>query len=83
VWDTVTAFQGAMETTGSFASRRAAQAHAWMWTEVSETLLAALRDDPRLGRMLPELERRVSAGDLAPGAAARQLVAAFRSEINP
>ncbi len=28
--------------------------------------------------MLPELERRVAAGGQAPGAAARQLVAAFR-----
>ena len=80
VWDTVTAYRTAMDSTGAFAERRAAQAHAWMWSEVSDTLLATLRDDSQIGRMLPELERRVSAGDLAPGAAARQLVAAFRHE---
>ena len=49
-----------------------------MWSEVSETLLASLRDDPKVAAMLPDLERRVAEGGQAPGAAARRLVAAFR-----
>ena len=80
VWDTVTGFRRAMAEGDRFARRRAAQAHAWMWNEVSETLLAALRDDPRLGPLLPELEHRVSTGELAPGRAARQLVDIFRRD---
>ncbi len=79
VWDTVERYRAAMEAAGQFAARRSAQAHAWMWNEVSETLMAALRDDPRVARMLPELERRVAEGGQAPGAAARQLVAVFRA----
>ena len=78
VWKTIGAYGEVMTTSGALAERRSAQAHAWMWNEVSETLLQSLRDDPRVDRMLPEMERCVAAGRLAPGAAARQLVAAFR-----
>jgi len=80
VWETVQAFKRAMVGADRFAGRRATQAHAWMWSEVSETLLASLRDDTRLAELLPALEAKVLAGDLAPGGAARQLVAAFRHE---
>ncbi|CAA7624427.1 methylmalonyl Co-A mutase-associated GTPase MeaB [Magnetospirillum sp. UT-4] len=78
VWRTVGDYQAAMQEAGRFAARRAAQAHAWMWNEVSETLLQALRDDSRVALLLPELERAVSAGEMAPGAAARRLAAVFR-----
>jgi LAO/AO transport system kinase len=83
VWDTVERYRAAMQASGRFEARRAAQAHAWMWSEVSETLLAALRDDPKVALMLPELERHVAAGGQAPGAAARRLVAAFRGGNGP
>ncbi len=78
VWRTVGDYRGAMDGAGALARRRAAQAHAWMWNEVSETLLQALRDDPRVAMLLPEMERGVAAGRMAPGAAARQLVGTFR-----
>jgi LAO/AO transport system kinase len=78
VWRTVETYRATMAESGALAERRARQAHAWMWNEVSETLLAALRDDPKVEVLLPEMERRVAAGTLAPGAAARQMVAAFR-----
>ncbi len=81
VWQTVGRYAATMKKAGRFAARRANQAHAWMWTEISETLLASLRDDPRLAAVLPELERRVADGHLAPGAAARQLVGAFRGKV--
>lgn len=80
VWNTVGGFRDAMARTGALDARRAAQAHAWMWNEVSETLLQALRDDPRIERMLPEMEHGVAAGRMAPGAAARQLVRTFRGQ---
>lgn len=80
VWNTIAGFRDTMERTGALDARRAEQAHAWMWNEVSETLLQALRDDPRVERMLPEMERGVAAGRMAPGAAARQLVRTFRGQ---
>jgi LAO/AO transport system kinase len=78
VWNSVSAFKDAMTKSGHLDQRRAQQAHAWMWNEISETLLQALKDDPRVARQLPELERKVAAAHMAPGAAARSLVSAFR-----
>jgi LAO/AO transport system kinase len=78
VWEKVGAYRDAMVVTGAFAARRGEQAHAWMWNEVSETLLQALKDDARVAELLPAMERTVTQGQLAPGAAARQLVAVFR-----
>lgn len=78
VWRAVGAYGEAMNASGQFLRRRSVQAHAWMWNEVSETLMQALRDDPRVGAMLPGLETDVAAGRVAPGRAARQLVKAFR-----
>ena len=78
VWSTIDRYRDTMDKAGALLDRRAAQAHAWMWNEVSETLLQALRDDPRVELLLPEMERGVAAGQMAPGAAARQLVRTFR-----
>jgi LAO/AO transport system kinase len=78
VWAMVENYRATMTAAGQLASRRAAQAHAWMWSEVSETLLSALKDDNRVAEHLADLERDVAAGALAPAAAARRLIAAFR-----
>lgn len=78
VWNTIAGFRDTMDKAGALTERRTEQAHAWMWNEVSETLLQALRDDPRVEALLPEMERGVAAGRLAPGAAARRLVGTFR-----
>ena len=78
VWAMVETYRDTMDKAGALSERRISQAHAWMWNEVSETLLQALRDDPRVEHLLPEMEQGVAAGRLAPGAAARQLVSTFR-----
>ncbi|MGE5478040.1 MAG: methylmalonyl Co-A mutase-associated GTPase MeaB [Bacteroidales bacterium] len=78
VWENVGQYRDAMDKAGRFAARRSEQAHAWMWNEVAETLMQALKDDARVAQMLPAMESGVADGSLAPGRAARQLVAAFR-----
>lgn len=78
VWRTVGRFRQTMDGIGRFAGRRAEQAHAWMWNEISETLLQALKDDITVAALLPDLEADVTQGRMAPGAAARRLVQAFR-----
>ncbi|OJX72680.1 methylmalonyl Co-A mutase-associated GTPase MeaB [Magnetospirillum sp. 64-120] len=80
VWATIGKFKQAMESVGRFAERRAEQAHAWMWNEISETLLQTLKEDAGVARLLPTLEAQVTQGRMAPGAAARQLVQAFRGK---
>lgn len=78
VWSTIGKYRDSMNTSGRFISRRAEQAHAWMWNEIAETLLQTLKDDDGVAELLPALERQVTGGLMAPGAAARRLVQVFR-----
>ena len=78
VWKTIGAFKATMAANGCFAGRRAEQADAWMWNEISETLLQSLKDDKAVADLLPEMEQQVAAGRMPPGAAARRLVQVFR-----
>ena len=78
VWDAAARFRDVMETGGALAAKRAEQARAWMWSEVSETLAAALGAQPGMARQLARLEEQVRAGTITPAAAARRLLAAFR-----
>jgi len=66
-----------MWAAGDLAIRRAGQARAWMWSEVSETVLATFRAHPDVARLLPDLEAAVMAGRITPAAAARRLLQAF------
>ncbi len=77
VWQAVGGFRAALTASGELAAKRAGQARAWMWGEVKESLLAALRANPEVARRLPTLERDVMAGRITPAAGARQLLKAF------
>ncbi|HEX9466815.1 MAG TPA: methylmalonyl Co-A mutase-associated GTPase MeaB [Acidimicrobiia bacterium] len=76
-WHTVEEFRTILGN--HLDSRRAEQARAWMWSEVTESLLDTLRVDARLRRLTTRLEREVSAGRLAPTVAARHIVEGFRT----
>ncbi len=77
VWETCGRFREAVAASGDLAAKRAGQARAWMWSEVTETLLASLRGHPRVTRRLGRLERRVMDGKLPPATAAHRLLEAF------
>jgi LAO/AO transport system kinase len=77
VWDAVGAWKAAMGGEPGLARRRAEQALAWLWNEVREGLMARLRGDPALARLVPKLEADVRRGRLTPPAAASELLAAF------
>ncbi len=79
VWQAVTRFRQALTARGALAAKRASQARAWMWSEVSESLIAALRAHPEVARDLPALEAEVRAGRITPAAAARRLLQAFQA----
>lgn len=80
VWDAVAAFRRAGEEGGGIGKRRALQAKTRLWTEIGDGLLAALKADPRAAALIPALEARLDAGEIAPGAAARQVLDAFRAK---
>ena len=76
VWTACQDYRAALGEPG-LKRRRAAQAVAWMWDEINETLEARLRDAPELAKRVPALERQVAAGTLTPTAAASSLLDAF------
>ena len=59
---------------GALAAKRAAQARAWLWREVEDSLMASLRADGRLAPAVEALEAEVTTQTLAPSAAARRIV---------
>ena len=77
IWTTIGRYRAALGESGEIAARRAEQARAWMWSEVGETLVAALRQHPAVRSSLAELEARVTRGALPPTAAARTLIETF------
>ena len=78
LWATVEEFRAALGATGELDRRRAEQAREWMWSEVSDSLMDSLQHDERVSTMVLQLEDAVTAGELPPAAAARQILDAFR-----
>ena len=72
--DAVERHRVAMAKEGALEAKRAAQAGAWLWREVEDSLVAALHADERLAPAVAALEAEVTAQTLTPGAAARRIV---------
>ncbi len=77
VWTTVLAHRAALGTAG-LDTRRSAQARAWLWDEIRETLVASFVVHGPVRASLAAVEAEVEAGRLTPGAGAARLLAAFR-----
>ena len=82
VWAAIGAYREALGE-AEIAARRAAQARAWMWSEVRDSLVARLTADKAVKALTARLETQVAAGALTPGSAARRLLAAFLGEAGP
>jgi LAO/AO transport system kinase len=76
-WHMIENFRRLVEVGGILAERRAEQARAALWAEISAGLLEQLRLNRGLRERLPEIEDEVMAGRAAPAVAARRLLAAF------
>lgn len=76
-WAKIEAFREALGGSGEIARRRSAQALDWLWTEVGEGLIAALKAHPDIVADLPAVERDVADGALPPTIAARRLISRF------
>ncbi len=77
VWSRVQAFAATLKQSGAFDSQRRDQAKAWLWHELSDSLIEALKADPHIAQQLGALEIKVGSGKVAPGTAARTLLADF------
>jgi GTPase len=77
VWTAVGQYRAALAKGGLFQRRRADQARAWMWSEISEALLAEMREHEGVRAELKKLEAAVAEGRMAPGAAADRAIEIF------
>ncbi len=76
-WNTVEHYRAVMTASGELETRRSSQARKWMWSEMSENLIAAFKEHPKVCSRLPELEAAVMAGKLPATVAAQQLLEVF------
>ena len=77
VWESARDHHETMTASGAVGKRRAEQARAWMWSEITEGMMAAFRNDPEIADRIADLEARVMAGEVAPAVAAETLLAVF------
>ncbi len=78
VWETVIDHRQRLSETDEFQEKRRSQAVDWMWTMVEEGLREQFHAHAGVRELLPEVIARVSRGELAPGAAARELLDSCR-----
>lgn len=76
-WDAVLQHNETLGKDGQLATRRAAQALDWMWSEVHDSLMSALQNDPEVHKKIPELESAVREGRTPATIAAGQLLDTF------
>jgi LAO/AO transport system kinase len=78
LWEAVTSAHADLVASGAVPALRAGQATAWMWNEVTDSLLDQLRSHPEVRAALADLERSVADGSTPPAAAAQEILARFR-----
>lgn len=76
-WQLMLQYRSTMQAAGQIAASRAAQARAWLWSEIAEDLLDSLQDDAGMREQVRRIEAAVSAGQASPRVAARKLVDMF------
>ncbi|XP_067259474.1 methylmalonic aciduria type A protein, mitochondrial [Chanodichthys erythropterus] len=77
LWDTMLQFRDAMLSSGELRARRQTQQKVWLWNLIQENALRHFQQHPAVRAELPELERRVTCGDISPGLAADLLLKVF------
>ena len=77
IWDDVARFRAAQTASGAWERRRREQARTALWAEIEGGLVEKFRAAPEVAARLAALEAGVVGGTCTPGAAARELLAAF------
>jgi LAO/AO transport system kinase len=76
VWTAVEKLVAHLREDEALDRLRAAQAVAWMWDEIRESLVDSFRHDPQVADRWSDTEEAVRAGRLSPTTAARRLLEA-------
>jgi LAO/AO transport system kinase len=78
-WQLLTRFRDLQQANGAWQKRRQQQSLSWMWDRIHSELIQGFRAHDTVKTLLPELQQRVLAGEVAPSTAARQLLTAHRN----
>ena len=74
VWAIIEDYRERMTANGEIASARSAQAKAWLWSEMTESLLEYLRNDEKTCGRIEALEQKVASGEMSPWVAAQNML---------
>jgi len=74
IWETVLDYKKKITASGELEAKRKKQAIDWMWFLVKEGLTAWFNENPYVKKMIPNVEREVEQGTIAPTAAADKLL---------
>lgn len=80
IWEIIEDYRAKMTANGEITSARAAQAKAWLWNEITESLLEFLKNDERTRRGIEALENKVASGELSPWVAAQEMLERFKNQ---
>jgi LAO/AO transport system kinase len=78
-WEVIKRHQETLEGADLLDSMRADQARTWMWSEVQDSLIADLREDPEVQKQIPALEEAASSGRIPAATAAERLLDIYRN----
>ena len=69
----------------TFKERRRNQAISWMWSDVMDTIEHKLHSSPKMSNLVPDLEKKVSSGELTPKAGSKRILDALlkKTSIGP
>ncbi len=76
-WDRLSSLDAWRREHGWRARRRAEQSQKWLNFEIDEGLKARFRKDAAVSEVMEDLRVKVASGDLAPEAAAEELLSLF------
>lgn len=74
LWDAAVQLHDRLTTSSEIGPLRARQAVAWMWSEVTESLLDSVRHRPGVSARIARLEQEVASGERTPTSAAKVLL---------
>uniref|UniRef100_A0A672KTS9 Metabolism of cobalamin associated A n=1 Tax=Sinocyclocheilus grahami TaxID=75366 RepID=A0A672KTS9_SINGR len=77
LWNTMLQFRDAMLSSGELPVHRQTQQKVWLWNLIQENALCHFQQHPAVRAELPEMERRVTCGDISPGLASDLLLKVF------
>ena len=80
VWRLIEQYRATMSANGELEKARAAQAKAWLWSEISQTLLETLCADAGVRDRVKALEEAVATGRTSPLVAAQEIVNSVRRQ---